>query len=265
MPDNERYRRDNKKREKQLTKTLDLKNYHPIASKPRRSNKTRSGVAPYVEKSLKYTPRHFKTQIECTLIAVHFGEKILGNFCVVYRPQSHKMKDFLLNFEDLLLFLRTLKHYSVLFGDFNIDTLKENEDRSDYENLITAYCFKRQNSEPTRVTPTSLTCSDHLLISFPVKNETYKTTFNDHYTVIGEIFIDTTCSQEKQQNFFKNRNLKNIKGDEVVNFLFLLDQKLMKFGEEKLSIDISSRTILDCVDRFAPVRYASDKNFPSDN
>ena len=97
-------------------------------------------------------------------------------FCVVYRPQSHRMKYFLPDFEDLLQFSRTLKYDTILFDDFNNDTIKESKDQSDYENLITAYCVRRQNSEPTRVTPTSSTCLDHLLTGLPIKTETIKTT-----------------------------------------------------------------------------------------
>ena len=170
-----------------MTKNLDLENYHPIASKPRRSNETRRRVAFYFKKSLKYTLHHFEKQIDCTIIKVYFGEKILRNFRIVYTPQSHKRIDFLTHFEDLLHFLRPLKHDTILSGDFNIDIFRESKGKLDYENLITAHCFKLQNSEPTGVTPTSSICLDHLETSFPVKNETIKATFSDHYTVVGEI------------------------------------------------------------------------------
>ena len=106
---------------------------------------------------------------------------------------------------------------------------------------------------------------DHLLTSFPVKHETIKTTFSDHYTVVGEIHIDTKNSQDTQQNYFKTRNLKNIKGDKAVNFLFLFDQKMMKLHEEKLTNDNISRTILVCVDLFTPERYASYKLLPTND
>ena len=113
------------------------------------------------------------------------------------------MKDFLPDFEDLLQFLKNLKLDKKLFGDFNIDTVKDSKDKSDYENLITAYCFNRQNSESTGVTPTSSTCLGHFSTS-PVRNETIKTTF-------WRLHIDTKNSQEKHQKRFKIKNLKNIK------------------------------------------------------
>ena len=44
----------------------------------------------HVEKTLKYTPCHFETQIECEIIEIDSAEKVLINFCVVNRPQSQK-------------------------------------------------------------------------------------------------------------------------------------------------------------------------------
>ena len=82
-------------------------------SKPRKLNKTRGGVAFDVEISLKYTACHFEAETVCTILEVDFEEKFL-NFFVVYRPQSLKKKYFLPDFEDLLQFLRTLKHDTIL-------------------------------------------------------------------------------------------------------------------------------------------------------
>ena len=111
MVDEEWYRKDNKKRGK--TTNQNLKKYNPIASKPKKLNKTRGGVASDVEISLKYTARHFDAETECTIFEVDFEEKFL-NFCVVYRPQSLKQNYFLPDFEDLLQFLRTLEHGTIL-------------------------------------------------------------------------------------------------------------------------------------------------------
>ena len=73
-----------------------------------------------------------------TIVEIDFREEKLRIFCVVYGPKLHKMNDFLPNFEELLQFLRTLKHEAILFGDFNIDTIKDSKDKSDYQNLNTA-------------------------------------------------------------------------------------------------------------------------------
>ena len=94
MADEERYRKDNKKREKQLTKQFDLGNYHPIASKPRRLNKTRGGVPFYVEKQLKFTPRHLETEIERTITEVDFGEKFWETFVLCMDHHREKWNVF---------------------------------------------------------------------------------------------------------------------------------------------------------------------------
>ena len=72
------------------------------------------------------------------------------------------------------------------FGDFNIDTIVESKEMKDYENLLTAYDYRKQNVLPTRVTPTSATCLDHVITSFSVSTETNNTSFSDHYTELGE-------------------------------------------------------------------------------
>ena len=105
----------------------------------------------------------------------------------MYRPHINKMSHFLPEFENLLQFLRKLKYDTVLFGDFNIDSLKYSTDRINYDNILSAYNFKRQNNEPTRVTATSSTCIDHLITSYQVENKTIKSTISDHYSVMGEI------------------------------------------------------------------------------
>ena len=85
--------------------------------------------------------------------------------------------------EHLLMFLRNLKHDTILRGDFNIDTIKDSKEKLDFENLLLAYDFKQQKSDPSRVTPTSATCIDHISISYQMNTETIKTTISDHYTV----------------------------------------------------------------------------------
>ena len=75
------------------------------------------------------------------------------------------------------------------FGDFNIDTLVESEEMKDYENLLTAFDYRKQNILPTRVTPTSATCLDHVIASISVSTETVNTSFSDDFTVLGELAV----------------------------------------------------------------------------
>ena len=75
---------------------------------------------------------------------------------------------------------------SMIFGDFNIDKIVESKEKKDYDNRLTAFDYRKQSILPTRVTPTSATCLDHVITSFSVSTETVNTSFSDHYTVLGE-------------------------------------------------------------------------------
>ena len=55
-----------------------------------------------------------------------------------------ELTTFFPEFELLLQFLRSLKHDTILFGLFNIDTIKDSADKIKYENLLLAYNFRRQ-------------------------------------------------------------------------------------------------------------------------
>ena len=155
--------------------------------------------------------------------------------------------------ENLLEFLRSLSNDTIICGDFNIDTIANSKDKYDYETLLLAFDFSCQNCEPTRVTATSATCLVHVITRYQVKTETIQTTMSDHFTVLGRIpgvfFNEPVISEEK----IYRRDLRSIKGDKALNFLFLLDQKLKKLDQlDKLDIEKITETIKFCVDELAP-------------
>ena len=168
-------------------------------------------------------------------------------------------------FEKLLEFLGRLKNDTILCGDFNIDTIIESKDKSDYEKLLLAFDFKRQNFEPTRVTPTSATCLDHIVTSYQINTETIKTTISDHYTVLGAIpgvIVKESKNKEIKQ---LSRDLRKIKGGNALNFLFLLDQTLKKLEPSKQKdLEKIAETIILCVDKFAPVKESTVKKLSND-
>ena len=187
--------------------------YQPIEHKPRTSGQERGGVVFYVQEDINYRIVEFQCDIECPIIKTFFHAKIIRNFGVIYRPHSLNIPNFLQAFEHLLEFLRNLKHDTILCGEFNIDTIKESKEKLDYENLLLAYDFKRQNSVPTRVTPTSATCLDHISTSYQINTGTIKTTFGDHYTVLGTIpglIMKESQKIEVKQTY---RDMRKIKGE----------------------------------------------------
>ena len=72
------------------------------------------------------------------------------------------MTEFLDAFKNFLLFLNKSDGDTFIHGDMNIDILKQCYETEQYLKLLYAYDFQVQNSKPTRVTPSSITCIDHI-------------------------------------------------------------------------------------------------------
>ena len=121
------------------TSDYKLEGYQPIEANPRKEAKRRSGdVAFYIRKDLHYIPVEFVSDIECSIIKVKYNDKDIKLFCAIYRRDTYKTTQFFQQFEDLLLFLESLKYESFLFADFNIDTVKDGTNNNRYENFLNA-------------------------------------------------------------------------------------------------------------------------------
>ena len=60
--------------------------------------------------------------------------------------------------------------------------------KKDFDNLLRSYGINLQNL-PTRITPTSKTCFDHMITTKEHKTETLETTMSDHLAVTPEITL----------------------------------------------------------------------------
>ena len=165
--------------------------------------------------------------------------------------------------EELLIFLRTLKNDCIFFGDFNIDTLTDDNEKHQYTNLLAAYGFAVQNNSPTRVTSTTATCLDHVISSYPIETETIKITISDHFALEASIPLLSYNREDKTTYSPKKfRSLKNLKGEKALNFLFILDQKLKALDmNNNLDDTLESliQIIMECVNRFAPEKSYDHK------
>ena len=104
---------------------LDIVGYQPIEFRARPNAKRRSGgVALYVKDGLSFQVVSFKTDIECLIIKITSDNKTSYNICSIYRPETIKINNFIGYLETVLYFLKGLPGETLLFGDFNIDTLK---------------------------------------------------------------------------------------------------------------------------------------------
>ena len=184
----------------------------------KKAKRRSGGVAFYIRNDFHYTPVEFVSNIECSIIKENYNDKDNKLFCVIYRPDTYKLTQFLQQFEDLLLFLKSLKYESFSFGDFKIDTLKDETNINRYENNLKAYYLAVQNSEPTRVTPTSKACLDNFTSSSPTVTTTLKTTISDSYTILGKKSLKYQETNESFRPKVILRDLRNIKNENALIF-----------------------------------------------
>ena len=82
--------------------------YHPLESKPRNNGQKRGGVAVYLKRNLQFERINYTSDLECPIIRVMGSNRIVKNFCVVYRPQN-SINTFIEDLDKFLVFLRNLK------------------------------------------------------------------------------------------------------------------------------------------------------------
>ena len=112
-----------------------------------------------------------------------------------------------------------------------------------------------QNPEPTRVTPTSNTYLDHFMSSSPTDTITLKTTVSDHYTILVKIPLNYHKTNESFRPKVIIRDLRNIKNENALNFLFLLNHKRKKIPEyapAEEQIESIIKSVRECTDKHAP-------------
>ena len=181
----------------------------------------------------------------------------------MWNLSSFRLTKFLPKFEELLFFLKSLSYETFIFGDFNINTLITDNDKVNYENLLNSFDCKIQNTLPTRVTPTTKSCLDHWIASDELYTQTIETTISDHFTVAASIPLTSRKSYKKELEKKKVRKMKNLKGDNALNFLFLLDQKLKKIQSTsctEMRAQMMCEKTIEYLDKFAPEKGVVIKN-----
>ena len=87
------------------------------------------------------------------------------------------------------------------------------------------------------------------------KKKSLGTTLSQEYRAKNDTKFPKTGRREKTREQQSVRNLKTIKGDGALKFLFLLDQKLKRISLNSPVDDLivqMSEAIMECIDKFAP-------------
>ena len=124
--------------------------------------------------------------------------------------------------------MKNLKYKSYLFGDSNIDTLKDSRKKIENKNRLNAFDFGIQNFEPTRVTPVRTTL---FLENYHAEKTTLRTTVSYQYTELRSIALKTG-SNETGEAKIKVQGLRKIKGGKALNFWFVLDANLRQIPND---------------------------------
>ena len=112
-------------------------------------------------------------------------------------------------------FFENSKNDCILFGDFNIDTLTDDNQKHQYTNLLAAYGFAVQNNSPTRGNRTTAAWLDHVISSYSNETKTIKIT-SDHFALEASISLLSYNKEDKTARSPKRyRSLKNLKDEKA--------------------------------------------------
>ena len=123
-----------------------------MISNPRRNVKRSSGrVAFFVRNGIVVEILRMEKN-ECCFIKVTFTSSVSKLFCVTYPPEKLQFTSFLPNFEKFPLTMKTFNVETIIFGDFNENSLIYNQMTNRIKNLLNAYALHICKKEPTWVT-----------------------------------------------------------------------------------------------------------------
>ena len=147
---------------------------------------------------------------------------------------------------------------TMFVGDSNIDTLVENSCSKGLKNLSKSYNFVINNAnEATRVTNRSSTCIDHIISNFPVATHNVISGISDHNIIFADINVVSNIDDN-----LTFRNLSFLKKS-TEKILFLADVnyllKNVPEGTCDEKVEFLIKTIIDCLDVFAPLKVYGKK------
>ena len=202
--------------------------YLTIESKPRLNCWRRpGGLVFYITVEVSYRPIKYASEIECSIIKVGL-DKRTKCICVLYCKVNH--------------FSRILRIYFILSTQSSMKRLCSGIPTKthssiiliipDLQNLLTAFRFEVRKYSPTRITPTSKNCLDHVIMQKLILADTIKTTISDHYTVTADMVMKQIGQgNENQTPMLTIQNLDNLKNGRALNFLFFLSHDSVKLPE----------------------------------
>lgn len=153
------------------------------------------GVATYIAESYQTKANDelscTEQYLECLATECKKDHRILLSVCL-YRPPSGNLSHFLNKLSDILTIAQCKCYHSInVFGDFNLDILKQNLSViKDFINMMTSFSLSPLIRKPTRTTDHSMTLLDQIWVNCPelsIANYIFRTDITDHFPVMSHI------------------------------------------------------------------------------
>ena len=166
----------------------ELDDHQLIESTPRKFFERRSGgVAFFVKEGNNYCCIEFQNEIGRSIIQVNLCKDVVSYLYSLYTEHIPINAIFFTAFDVLLNFLKSMESETIIFGDFNIDTVKKLKDKAEYTKFLAAYDYEVRYFTPIEVIPTSKTCLDHMITERTICLKRIQTTISDHFTVAANM------------------------------------------------------------------------------
>lgn len=260
------------KSENQL-KLLKLQKFKLVSAICRKEG-SHGGAAVYAHENLKAVPRKPLNGLsvigsfECAVAECSaYNESII--ITSIYRPPAGDMQVFLNSLETLLTNLSTENKTLLIAGDFNIEMVNENKNKSDLLSLLESFDLNPTITDYTRITSNCQSCLDNIFTNLDInwKSEILDTHISDHTA-------QKLTFQVKNNNVQKNcKYSRSFNTNAIQHFKQKLENQEWKavFEVEEINVDEKWETFMDefllLFNESFPLKHLanSKKNFKYNN
>ena len=211
-----------------------------------RENKKGGGVSIYVSNDISssslFSCNHNTESLESCSVSLkiksHFRLDVIG----IYRPPNGNIDAFSTVLREILGSFRPTQNLLVA-GDFNIDTLVENNASNSYSETFLCHGLLPYISLPTRITETSITCIDHIWTNIYANSVSgiLQTSISDHF--ITFICLLGFKFENSEKVTVKFRDLSESSLDLCYNAFSAEVQNISMFND--LSVESRTRLFLN--------------------
>ena len=210
-------------------------------------------------------------QRDVTFEEALFAEVEKNNYklkiAVIYNPPRINKLLFTDKLEQFLEDNSTHSDPFIVCGDFNINTLQENQLTINYLNAINSNGFEYFASEPTRVSLTTSTCLDHFIyqnIANPNSTVLEQETISDHYPILLDWSIKQ-CKKDisitfRDTSFLRKASKCREFENELQRVLSEQEEILMGTEDPSESFNLFKCIFENVLDKFPPLKAISPRS-----